>query len=137
MTDTTHDETDPILVAARANCQPGCPGPTPRELAGLELPHRCGVAPGAAIAGEFVGDVLAASRELGDRLDRSRGTAVALEQQLAHVTELARDVVGDHCEAHTDLVDTCSVCLLTHWLSGAADELRDAIVALQQPVVVE
>jgi hypothetical protein len=137
MTDTTHEETDPILVAARANCQPGCPGPTARELAGLALPHRCGVGPGAAIAGEFVGDVLAASRELGERLDRSRGTAVALEQQLAHLTELARGVVGEACESHTELVDTCDVCLLTHWLSGAADELRDAIVALQTPVAVE
>ena len=133
MTDTT----DPTLTAARAHCEPGCAGPDLYQLSGLAPPHRCSPNPAALVGQQFVRDSLHGTAELSRQVTSARTWAVTLEQQLAELTTLARDVVGDHCEAHAEFVESCDVCQLLAFLSTAPGDLQDALAALTQPVLAE
>jgi hypothetical protein len=133
MTDTTTEQqTDPFILAARANCAKDCPGPTAHELAGFGPPHRCAsTRPAAELVVE---DVLASGRALSDQMERARATAVFLEQWTAELTRLTLELVGPECAEHPGdpLADPeCNHCLLIAFMSGEAEERDAALAALQ------
>lgn len=131
MTDTT-TPVDPELLAARTNCRPDCPGPTPAELAGLHRPHSCERTLAAqpdgqrATAEAFIAEALAGTAALAESRDLARDVAARLEQELAMVRETLGQVLHG-CPDH-DVPDgwlgECALCSLDAWAKGADDALN-------------
>lgn len=125
---TTTPETDPLLLAARKNCKRECPGPTPRELAGLDRPHSCertlaaetGAAPDVAAA--FVGDTLAAGAELARQREEARAQAEALQGEVDNVRAVLM-LALDGCPDHDTHRVECPVCVLDWWARYPDDQL--------------
>jgi hypothetical protein len=125
MTDTT-TPVDPEMLAARTNCRPECPGPTPAELAGLARPHSCARTLTAnpdgqrATAEAFVAEALAGTAALAESRDSARDMAARLEQELADV----RAVLGralDGCPDHETHQVECPVCAIDWWVKFPGD----------------